>query len=285
MNDPARGFSDLCLCGGREYRLVRRAAYTRAGPEPYPYSLYRCTDCGLVRTHPVPGVSLYEHGYSESTAGGRYVEREKPWCRVLAGRIDRILAGHPDRRGSAVLDVGCNGGELVEELRARGLQAEGCDVDPVAVGHGAEKGLPLFCRDLSEHPLERVYGCVVLNHTLEHIVPVGPLLRHVHQALLPGGLLYIRVPNFRGWIARLMGNDWGFLVPHQHVWQFSPRTLRRAVEAGGRFEAIEIRCRTTMEYPGTGLKGLVKNAIMATAARCDAGDEIEALFRKVEPAR
>ena len=273
----------FCLCGSNSYTLLYRGVHNRQISN-YPFSLYRCKTCQLVRVLPTPDMSLYTKGYSASTADNQeYVPRNKPWCVDLANEVERILSFYPDLQGKPVLDVGCNGGELVEQLNARNIQAEGCDIDPVAINYGLKKNLSLFLQDLSSQPLDEKYGVVIMNHTLEHIVPTIDVIKNICNALIPGGILHIHVPNYDGWIPKIMKDNWGFLVPHEHVWQFSPQTLKFHIESSlpGKIKTVEIRCKTNLEPVGTGIKGLVKGSFIFMATNFNKGDEIIATFRKI----
>jgi len=193
------------------------------------------------------------------------------------------LSFYPDLQEKPVLDVGCNGGELVEQLNAKNIQAEGCDIDPVAINYGIKQNLSLFLQDLSNQPLDKKYGVVIMNHILEHIIPAIDVIKNIVNALIPGGILHIHVPNYDGWISKIMKDNWGFLVPHEHVWQFTPQTLKFHVEASlpGDIRAVKIRCSTNLEPIGSGVKGLVKASIMLMASNLNYGDEIIATFRKI----
>jgi 2-polyprenyl-3-methyl-5-hydroxy-6-metoxy-1,4-benzoquinol methylase len=271
----------VCLCGAESYRVLDAG---RSLPGGHSFQIARCLRCQLVRVLPVPTPeALYGAGYQYSTtATGQYLVRDKPWCRSLAQAVAQLLSRHESLRGWPVLDVGCNGGELVSELAALGLLAEGHDVDPVAVAHARSLGLNVTERDLCNEPPSKRYSVIILNHTLEHIVPVYELLASLMQGLVPGGLLYVRVPNFDGWIARALGNRWSFLVPDEHVWQFTPETLRRHVLAAAPYELLELRCRSSLEYTTPAWKGQIKEAVKGLAVRFNAGDEITATFRRPE---
>ena len=270
-----------CLCKSCSYSFLYEAI-TPQYRGSYPFKLYKCEQCGLIRVYPVPDMSLYTNGYGNSTASnGEYIQRAKEWCTTIADEVKIVSSLHPELKQQLVLDIGCNGGELVEALNARGLKSEGCDIDPIAVAHGVKQGLNLFCQDLSLQNLNKKYGIVIMSHTLEHLVSPNDVLNNIHQALLPGGLLYIRVPNFNGWIAQIMKERWGFLIPQEHIWQFTPQTLKFHVESEGKFKVVDIRCKSNMEYRGKGrLKSFVKEIIKYSAVMLNHGDEIVAIFRK-----
>jgi 2-polyprenyl-3-methyl-5-hydroxy-6-metoxy-1,4-benzoquinol methylase len=272
-----------CLCRSNSYILLYKGIYNRQISN-YPFSLYKCNTCKLVRVLPIPDISLYTDGYSASTGNSEeYIPRDKPWCIDLANEVEKILSFYPELQGKSVLDVGCNGGELVEQLNARNIKAQGCDVDRVAINYGIKKNLSLFLQDLSSQPLDEKYGFVIMNHTLEHIVPAIDMIKNIVNALIPGGILYIHVPNYDGWIAQIMKNNWGFLVAHEHVWQFTPETLKFHIESAfpGKIETVEIRCKTNLEPIGTGIKGFMKGSIISMATKLNKGDEIIATFRKI----
>ncbi len=267
-----------CACGADAYRKVFAFSGGRssAGGE-----VARCDACGLARTLPVPDVGMYANGYGDSTtAGGTYLEREKPWCAEVARDALRVLgeAGLPAE--ARLLDVGCNGGELVAELRLRGGNAEGCDVDPVAVRHGQGKGLPLQLHDFSRGPLGGAWDAVLMNHTLEHVGPLSPFLDNLAASLRPGGWLYVRVPNFEGLLAELLSPRWSFLVPDEHVWHFTPRTLARTVSSLGQFRTVHVRAATSLERGGPGLLGTARARLGWLGERVGRGDELCALFQR-----
>lgn len=272
-----------CLCGSKSYEFIYDGKYNRQISN-YSYSLYQCKQCLTVRTFPVPDMSLYTEGYTASTASTKeYLEREKPWCKDLALEIKNILDKNPELKKLPVIDIGCNGGELVEQLNKLGMTAEGCDIDPIAVNHGLKKNLHLFIRDLAEQPLDKTYGLIMMNHTLEHIVPAREVIKNVCNSLASGGILQIHVPNYRSWISKVMKGKWGFLAPHEHVWQFTPETLKSFIEASlpGQLTSIDIRCKTNLETAeGKGIKIFIKKIIIFAASKFNNGDEIIATFRK-----
>jgi len=273
-----------CLCGNTSYFLLYEGLYNRLGLSNYSFSLYQCKHCSLVRVTPIPSISLYTDGYGASTSKNKeYIPRDKPWCLDLANEVEKLLSIYPKLKEKPVLDIGCNGGELVNQLKAKNIQAEGCDVDPVAIKYGCKQNLPLFLYDFSRQSLEPKYGLIIMNHTLEHIVPAKDALKNICHALLPGGILQIHVPNYGGWIPRIMKEKWAFLVPHQHVWHFTPETLKFHVESSlpQKIETIEIRCNTNLEPKGIGVKSRIKGAIISLTISFNKGDEIIATFMKM----
>lgn len=264
-----------CPCGAARYRLVEAGVSHRNLPD-FAYALYACEACGLVRTAPEPGEETYTHGDEATRARIANEEAYRGFARSVLADLKRHAPG------GRLLDVGCNIGLLVEEAQRAGYEAWGIDLDPVAVSHGQSQGRRLTCGPVQglEAPAGG-FDVIVVNHVLEHVPAVGEFLRALETRLAPGGVLAVNVPNYAGWVPRMMKANWGALWPHQHVWQFTPATLRALVE-----RETGLRCRAmdtshNLEPPSTAdLKGLVKRAVVAASVVSHQADELRAVFVK-----
>jgi hypothetical protein len=68
---------------------------------------------------------------------------------------------------------------------------------------------------------------------LEHVHDPHPVIAAAAEALRPGGLLVISVPNLASWPHRYFGADcWALELP-RHLLHFTPVTLRRLMETHG----------------------------------------------------
>lgn len=277
QSNPRRPNGEVpCPCGARQYRLLWNAVYERSRPVEYEYSLVRCNTCGLVRTLPVPDPAMYS-AFDLTEADGSI--RARPWLTAMDEDLEEFLA--MCIAGLPILDLGCNTGELVATLVSHGYVAQGCDIDPAAVAVGRKRGLEVVVSNPEVAPLSGWYGGVLCIHTLEHTIQPTAILRNIANAMEVGAPLHIRVPNFGGLLPRLMRNRWGFLVPFQHTWQFTHRTLTELVLSTGAFEVAEIKSRVHLEPDSGGGKGLMKDVVKWSAAMLNASDEIRATFRRL----
>jgi len=159
------------LCGSRRFEhLVTGYDRMRASASDYAYA--RCAACGLVAMRPLPSPKeipgFYPDGY-EPHAAPRALRRDKfinrmairyfygadslaqpPTMRrafrLFSGRIMRDLL---EARGSCrMLDVGCGGGLLTEEIAALGFCVTGIDPSlrslEIARAHAAQPAGLLF---------------------------------------------------------------------------------------------------------------------------------------------
>jgi 2-polyprenyl-6-hydroxyphenyl methylase/3-demethylubiquinone-9 3-methyltransferase len=152
----------------------------------------------------------------------------------------------PDLSGLRVLDVGCGGGILTEELLRRGLRAMGADIAEGALAHAtahARSGglTPHYIRARGERlPFpDATFSAVLSSDFLEHVGNLRDVVRESARVLAPGGLFLYDTIN-RTWLTLLFHvgilQTWRKLVPARtHDWrQFvTPGELRTALVAEG----------------------------------------------------
>jgi SAM-dependent methyltransferase len=216
------------ICGGAEWR-ARFVAVDMYEGETSP--IVSCAGCGVWRTDDGRGAddlaSLYS--YASGTDAGR---RRPPIVDRLLGlaqlaRVRQVASCRTEP--GRVLDVGCGSGAFLGELRRRGWDVLGVEIDDsVAATAAARLGAERVVAGRFETvalPSEP-FDVVTFWHTLEHFAdPLAPLLR-ARQLLAPGGSILVGVPNIDSWQARLSGRDWLHLDVPRHRWHFSPETLR-----------------------------------------------------------
>jgi SAM-dependent methyltransferase len=110
----------------------------------------------------------------------------------------------------------------------------GLDPSPSACAAAARRGIDVRCGTLSTVSLDpERYDAVVFHHSLEHVAEPVAALRSVADALAPGGLVLITVPNFAGWQARRFAGSWYHLDLPRHRVHFTVTALERALAESG----------------------------------------------------
>lgn len=207
--------------------LTGSSACDTLQPVPADNSIYEWLDW-WDPTGPVAGI----HAMNPARAGY--------FLGVLESRFGRDLSG------LRVLDLGCGGGLLTEELLRRGVLATGVDMAEGALGrateHARSGGLsPLYVRGRGERLplLDASFSAVVCSDFLEHVDDVRVVLRESARVLAPGGLYLYDTIN-RTWLTRVFHvgllQEWRRLVPPRtHDWgQFvTPGELTTAMRAEG----------------------------------------------------
>jgi 2-polyprenyl-3-methyl-5-hydroxy-6-metoxy-1,4-benzoquinol methylase len=161
--------------------------------------------------------------------------------------------------GGSVLEVGPGRGHVLAALREAGFTVRGADLSrSIALDLKGRLGIDVHTGPLSDLVAAGEQAQVVLLlNVLEHFSDPGAELAIIRRLLAPGGVLYVAVPNWASWDARLRG--WTSYEPY-HLSYFTPRSLHDTLERAG-FEVIQTTCPE-------GLTGW-SNALVRTAFASD----------------
>lgn len=162
--------------------------------------ILECPNCGLIQ---VPHADLdlaklteyYAHHYREdghSSAGSAQM-RARRYARGLS--LWRWGATYLERAPARLYEFGA--GHALNMAAARTLWPEAelaCDdLDTTSLAESDDPGVSKTPVDAFEASLDAILIC----HVLEHLKDPAEVLRRLHGALAPGGLVIIEVPNDR----------------------------------------------------------------------------------------
>lgn len=205
------------------------------------FKVLRCNDCGFGRTWPAPPPSEIGKWYPQSYYGDgnvRFNPLFEKLVRLFRKRRARVFHNRVAR--GPVLDVGCGRGLMLSYLRELGYEPHGVEFSEQSAYHAREVlKLPMTTEDFSSSPHEHDrYNAIIFWHSFEHFFnPIGALQR-AHEALKPGGLLAIAVPNYDSWQARLFGRYWFHLDVPRHYTHFGLRSLEQLLHRH-RFRVVQ----------------------------------------------
>ncbi|MBK9180864.1 MAG: methyltransferase domain-containing protein [Acidimicrobiales bacterium] len=152
------------------------------------------------------------------------------------------------RHHQPVLDVGCGRGELLEVLRAEGIEGSGIDLDAGMVEVARAKGLDVHRADVLAHLRslpEGSLGAVVSLQVIEHL-PFEVLVEFVDLAvsrLRPGGLFVAETPNPTALI--VLGHS--YILDPSHVWPIHPSLAAFLCERAG-FADVRVEFFSPADY-------------------------------------
>lgn len=130
--------------------------------------------------------------------------------------LDSIIKFKPQ----SILEVGCGAGFFLEKLRDSGIEAEGLDINEVALNLCRTKGLSASSDDIFS--INKSYDMVVLFEVLEHMEDPSRLMRHLKDVVVkPGGYLIIAVPNPGGYFDEISNNLLDMPPHHNSAWSHS----------------------------------------------------------------
>ena len=213
-----------------------------------PFELVRCADCGLTYHRLVLDDASVPLLYGHWIDAGQVARFEAAHTRKrsdpfessvqrlkLVLRLRHLVQGNaPDAAPIRLMDFGCGDGEVLGAARALGMQAIGIDISASRADAARISG-GLVYPDLAA--FDDLGGgkvhAVVLSQVLEHVSdPVG-LLQQIAQCLLPGGVLFVAVPNCAGLSVPRSFDEFHHLQPLEHLNAFTPASLRAVAARAG----------------------------------------------------
>lgn len=202
------------------------------------HHLVRCQGCDLIYMDPPPAPFEVQAMYADTYNGatGSYftkVERKLKRSRHRMRRLARMCGGGA---GRSFLDVGSNGGFMVEAAREAGFAAAGLEPDGAAIAWARQH----FPNNRYLHGLleETDFGgerfdAIYCSEVIEHAPDCNRFMAALAAALKPGGLLYLTTPDISHWRRPRDIAKWDAFCPPSHCIYFSPANLTRLLDQHG----------------------------------------------------
>ena len=118
--------------------------------------------------------------------------------KLQQGRVKAIMKEIPKK--SVVMDLGCNGGYLLEKLKGKGCKVSGIETSQYLVNICQQKGLSVIKDDVRTAKLTQKFHRIILGDILEHYysLTVRDILKNALGALKKKGQIIITVPHKHG---------------------------------------------------------------------------------------
>jgi SAM-dependent methyltransferase len=209
--------------------------------------LVRCGECGLVYVNALPDPASHHRQVGESLVYTDDQLAKRPFFRRRAHELLESIEGRQGRPGR-LLDLGCGIGTELEVAIERGWSATGIELATGSLRVAREQGLDVIDRPLAQAELpDASFDLVTVNHALEHMPRVRPVLADVRRVLKPGGVLFVSVPNLEAWQHRTRLDRFGLAFNDDHYLFFTPATLNRLLGSSG-FDVIEMKTSRFLDF-------------------------------------
>ncbi|MEM7583938.1 MAG: methyltransferase domain-containing protein [Acidobacteriota bacterium] len=204
-----------------------------------------CARCGTVIYTEPYDPSDFAAGGSSDFYSDHYWQVHVPKTLGLPGLDQRARSDLPERAvhhleqilrysgpGSKILELGCGAGTLTYLLQQAGFRATGLELAPAAIAEAESR----FGIEVVQGPIEALaaadsetsYDVIVAIDVLEHLTDPLGTLEECLRRLTKKGLLFLQTPRYRG-----EGADWSMLIPREHLFLFTRRSVERLLGAAG----------------------------------------------------
>ena len=230
-------------------RVRRYRTDTRYGKAVFgAASIYECPGCGLAQVAPRPSppvlaqyyVQDYRRGgcYGSDVADVQQFPKDNLFYFNRGQAAAEMVRPHLLEERPQILDVGAGYGHILYALGQRFPYSNRVAIEfsEVCVRHLEALGLRVFTRPVEEvlPDFRQTFHLVVLSHVLEHFLDPHEVLSLVYASLVPGGLLYVEVPNIpEEALLKYPDQAWAPRFDEPHISFFSVTTLRRLLESVG----------------------------------------------------
>lgn len=187
------------------------------------YKIFRCSGCGLGYTWNLKSQKVNYHRDQS------YIKEEKLFSNIFLRRVKLIdsLKSEP----GIIIEVGSSAGTLLKLLKGRGWKVFGVEPSKEAAEFAQNQGIETV-RDKFETAKLAVESAdvIIINHTLEHLPDPSKVLDKAFKILKDDGILIIDLPNFDSLSAKLLKCRWPYLLPSEHRWHFTLKSLSKLLD-------------------------------------------------------
>jgi SAM-dependent methyltransferase len=192
--------------------------------------ILRCTACGLGRAE-TAGFDPQQYYTGDYFSGihpdgyADYRNTEPVLRREFARTVEFIRQFRP---GGRLLEIGCAYGFFLQQA-APFYDIRGLEISQEAAAFCRDRGLPVLTGAADEAAFAELgrFDVIVLLDVIEHLVDPVHTLGLCRRHLADGGVILLTTGDFSSLYARLAGRRWRLMTPPQHLWYFTPESLRR----------------------------------------------------------
>lgn len=247
-----KNLSQCPICHSDNVVALYRGHTNRDPNDGKSWPVVECRDCGHAFMNPQPEwndlASYYSASYEAyETDHGNYSVDDASTVEAARREGQFRHLGLPIS-GKALLDVGCGGGYFLRLARLLGANVQGVEPSDAGSTQTASQDIPVFHGMLDQFvssEQKRQFDIITANHVLEHAPDPVATLGHMQSLLVPGGYIWISVPNADCFFSRKLRANWHSADLPYHLHQFSPASLALAGTSAG----LSVRRSYTYSLP------------------------------------
>lgn len=187
------------------------------------YRIFKCPKCGLGITE---GIKNQEENYYRDED---YIKNQGQFENIYLKRVD--LVNKFVRKQGKILEIGSSTGLMLKLFEKKGWDILGIEISKRAGEFARKQGIATLITSFEMVNLpKKSFEAIVLNHTLEHLKKYDGVLEKINDLLVSEGIILIDVPNFGGLSAKILGRHWPYLLPFEHRWHFTFKSLLKILK-------------------------------------------------------
>lgn len=218
--------------------VINAKDYTVSGEQ---FEIWECKNCTQRFTQNIPGneeIGKYyqsENYISHSDTSKGFINNiyHKVRKRTLVQKR-KLIENITGEKAGNILDVGCGTGAFLDIMKTAKWDITGLEPDKTA----REKALELYGLNLDtpekfyELPV-KTFDAITMWHVLEHVHDLHNYIEQLKKLLKPDGKLFIAVPNYTCYDAKVYKEFWAAYDVPRHLYHFSPQSMKTLLELHG----------------------------------------------------
>jgi 2-polyprenyl-3-methyl-5-hydroxy-6-metoxy-1,4-benzoquinol methylase len=225
---------DSCPCCGQKNIAFLFSAedYTVSHKQ---FEIWQCENCKLRFTQNIPEVKEIGPYYqsanyvSHSDTKDGLVNKLYHSVRIRTLVQKRKLVEKATGKSYGnILDVGCGTGAFLNTMKGSGWNVTGLEPDDAT----RQKALELY--KINVQPAQKLFSlpaesfdAITLWHVLEHVHELHAYVDKLKALLKRNGKLFIAVPNFTSYDAKVYKASWAAYDVPRHLYHFSPTAMKK----------------------------------------------------------
>jgi len=229
------------------------------------YNVYKCKQCGLIFTYPIPDEKVLDEYYNKFAYNEDLKKYKDELLEVMRKAIHeklQVVQKVSDVPLKKLLDIGCGCGYYLRGGEFYGLKCFGIERDKEAAYFAQnELGINVIGSNLLQLDLPKdSFDVIHFRQVIEHLPKPKRYIRKIYELLKKGGVLIVETPNSQSLehIPRLLFLDtvkklerdipyltkteryimalqrkWAYVDPPRHLYGFDVKNLRYLLETNG----------------------------------------------------
>ena len=239
MEETIVHYSTCPVCGSDQINHALNAKdYTVSNTE---FEIVQCAKCTLRFTQNVPAensIGKYyqsENYISHTNSRKGFINNIYHFVRkITLADKRRLIANATGLKNGTLLDIGAGTGAFVQNMKQNGWQTTGMEPDEETRSRAASlHKVNLLPADVFYNFPAESFNVITMWHVLEHVHDLHAYIKKLKEVLKYGGLIFIAVPNYTCYDAKVYDKYWAAYDVPRHLYHFSPESVRQLFSIHG----------------------------------------------------